>query len=160
VPARVASLLLLPVLFGGCVTSRSVQSTTWADGGGGWERPGRVEWIRETVTRTEGNPAGGAIAGAIVGGLLGNALGGHYHHDRWGRARHHGSGAGALFGAVGGAMVGAAASQGSGEDRTYELFVRFHDGGGEAFVYRGAPPFRAGEEVLLTDRGLRRWPHD
>jgi outer membrane lipoprotein SlyB len=154
---HLAALLVLPVLLGGCMTTRTVQTTTWADPEAGWERPGRVEWIRETVTRTEGDPAGGAVAGAIVGGILGSALGGHWHYDRWGHAVHHGSGPGALFGAVGGAMVGAAASQGATEDRRYEVFVRFNDGGERTFVYHGVPPLRVGDDVLLTDRGLLRW---
>jgi outer membrane lipoprotein SlyB len=154
---QLAALLLLPLLATGCTTTRTYQTTSWDEPHGGWERPGRVERVRETVTRTEGNPAGGAVAGALIGGLLGSAIGGHTHYDRWGRAYHHASGAGAVFGAVGGAMVGAAASQGSSEDRTYEVLVRFNDGGRQRFVYRGAPPFRAGDEVLLTDRGLQPW---
>jgi outer membrane lipoprotein SlyB len=153
---RTAALPLLAALLGGCMTTRTVQSTTWGEPDAGWRRQGRVEWIRETVTVTEGNPGGGAVAGAVVGGLLGSALGGHWHHDHWGHAAYHGSGAGALLGAVGGAMVGAAASQGAREDRSYEVFVRFADGGGQTFVYRGASPLRVGDDVLLTDRGLMR----
>jgi outer membrane lipoprotein SlyB len=150
------ALLLLPALAfsaGGCMTTRTTQRMTYDDARG-WERPGRVEWVRETVTRTEGNPAGGAVAGALIGGLFGSALGGHTSYDRWGRAYHHGSGVGALFGAAAGAAVGAAASQGSAEDRSYEVLVRFNDGASRVFLYRGPPPFRAGEEVLLTGRGL------
>jgi outer membrane lipoprotein SlyB len=151
---RPRHLALLPtLLMSACVTASST-TRTWGDPGGGWARTGRVESIRETIYRQEGNPAAGAVAGAVIGGLLGSTVGGHVHYDRWGNGYHHGSAAGALVGAVGGAMVGAAASQGSAEDRTYEVFVRFEDGGAETFVYRGYPPFQAGEIVTLTPQGL------
>jgi outer membrane lipoprotein SlyB len=54
-------------------------------------------------------------------------------------------------------MVGAVASQGSSEDRTYEVSVRFDDGGHETFVYSGYAPFRVGEPVQLTSSGLMRF---
>jgi outer membrane lipoprotein SlyB len=152
------ALLLVTALLGGCTTTQTTQRMMYADSRG-WERPGHVEWVRETVTRTEGNPAGGAVAGALIGGLFGSALGGHTHYDQWGRAYYHGSGVGALFGAAAGAAVGAAASSGPPvEDRNYEVFVQFNDGARRVFLYRGPPPFRAGEEVVLTDRGLERFP--
>jgi outer membrane lipoprotein SlyB len=119
-------------------------------------REGRVESVRETVRRLEGDPGRGAVAGAIVGGLLGSAIGGRTHRDRHGRVHHHGNGAGAVAGAIGGAVVGAAASQGSSEERLYEVFVRFDDGGYETFAYRDALPFGIGDPVRLTSRGLER----
>lgn len=115
-----------------------------------WVRYGRVESIRETVVHQRGDPAGGAIGGAIIGGLLGSALFGH--HGYYG---HH-SGAGAVAGAIGGAMVGAAASQGQGERRSYQVFVRFEDGGLEPFVFRDTLPFQVGEEVAFSPQGLMR----
>jgi outer membrane lipoprotein SlyB len=152
---RPIAILLLPLLSSACVMT-TTRTRTWSDpeAPATWERRGRVESVRETVQRQQGNPAGGAVAGAIVGGLLGSIIGGHTHYDRWGRAHHHGSGAGAAVGAVGGAMVGAAASQGSAEDRWYEVFVRFDDGGYESFFYRGTLPFRPSDEVILTPQGL------
>jgi outer membrane lipoprotein SlyB len=105
-----------------------------------WVRPGYVQWVREVVHREQGDPAGGALAGAIIGGLLG-------------AGRH---GPGALFGAAAGATVGAAASQGSAESRTYEVAVRFDDGGFQTFAYAGYSPFQPGEPVLMTPRGLTR----
>lgn len=157
---RLAALLVLPALLsGGCMTTRTTSRTMYADGpgGGGWERPGHVEWVRETVTQSEGNPAGGALAGALIGGIFGSAIFGHTHYDRYGYAHSHASGAGALFGAAAGAAVGAAASSGSGvEDRSYDVLVRFNDGGSRVFRYRGAPPFRPGDEVVLSGRGLER----
>lgn len=142
---HLAALLLVPALgLTGCVTT-SATTTTWGEPYGApqqsWERRGRVEQIRETVYRQQGNPAGGAVAGALVGGLLGHAI------------AHHGGG---LVGAIGGAAVGAAASQGSSEDRVYEVFVRFEDGALEPFVYRGGVPFQVGEMVKMTPQGLYR----
>src|SRR4029453_13671578 len=58
--------------------------------------------------------AAGARRGG-AGGSVGGLTGGH--------------GPAAVVGAVGGAAVGAAASQGGAEHRTYEVFVRFDDGG-------------------------------
>ena len=101
-------------------------------------RPGQVQSVQEIVQRTHGNPAGGALAGALIGGLL---FGGH------------GPGS-AAFGAAGGAAVGAAASQGSSEMRTYQVLVRFDDGGYATFDYAGYAPFQPGERVDLTPQGL------
>ena len=134
--------LVLPftLLTVGCVTT-STTSTTWTAppvAAQEWARPGRVDWIREVVHREEGNPVGGALAGAIIGGMLG------------------GRGPAAVVGAVGGAAIGAAASQGGAESRSYEVFVRYNDGGYQTFVYGGYSPFRPGEPVVLTPRGLGR----
>lgn len=156
-PRFPTALALVPaLLFSACVTT-TASSTTWGEPyQAGWVRRGRVESIRETVVRRDGNPAAGAVAGAIVGGILGSAIGGHTRYDRWGNAYYHGSESGAVVGAVGGAMVGAAASQGSPPQHAYEVFVRFEDGGHEAFVFQGALPFQVGEAVSLTPQGLVR----
>jgi len=103
-------------------------------------RQGRVEWIRQTVRETQGNPAAGAAAGAVVGGLLGGLITGHRF--------------GTLYGATTGAMIGANASQVHGEDITYDVAVRLDDGETRIFGYRGYPPFRPGESVGVTERGL------
>jgi len=148
--------LLAPALLSACVAA-STTTRTWGDPqGGGYARAGRVESIRETVHRWQGDPAAGAAAGAVVGGLLGAALGGHGWYDRWGRYHHRGSAGGAVVGAVGGAAVGAAASQGSGEERTYEVVVRFDDGGYQTFAFQGGVPFQVGEVVVLGPQGLAR----
>src|SRR5688500_7716733 len=108
----VRAFTLLTVLFtvlagSGCV-AHTASSTTWvAPAPTEWARPGRVEWIRETVHREHGDPAGGAVAGALIGGLL-------FGSD----------GPSTVVGMLGGAAVGAAASQGSAEHRQYEVFVR------------------------------------
>ena len=154
--AHIAAALLVPaVLSSACVTTTTT-TRTWGPETAGWVRYGRVESIRETVRRQEGDPGAGAVAGAVVGGLLGSVLGGHAHYGRWGRGYYHPSLAGAAVGAVGGAMVGAAASQGGGEARHYEVFVRFDDGGLERFVFEGGAPFRVGDPVNLTAEGLAR----
>ncbi|HVZ89186.1 MAG TPA: hypothetical protein VHG72_19620, partial [Polyangia bacterium] len=59
-------------------------------------------------------------------------------------------------GAAGGAAVGAAASQGASEQRTYQVVVRFDDGAYGEFVYAGYSPFRPGERVVVTPNGLAR----
>ncbi len=150
-------LLLLPVLLSGCVTTTR-RTTSWGEPSyGEGPRYGHVERVTESVRREEGDPGAGAVAGALIGGLLGSAFGGHTHFDRWGNAYHHGSAAGALAGAVGGAAVGAAASQGRGEERSYEVLVRFDDGGYQSFVFPDYLPFGVGDPVALTARGLERW---
>jgi outer membrane lipoprotein SlyB len=154
---RTAALALAPLLaLSACVTT-STTTRTWGDPyGGGWQRTGYVQTVQENVTRTQGNPAGGAVAGALIGGVLGSMLGGHTHYDAWGNAYHHASGAGAVVGALGGAAVGAAASQGGSEERWYEVFVQFDDGGQERYTYRGYSPFQPGEPVVATPEGLAR----
>lgn len=145
---KFAALLLAPaLLLQGCVTY-STRTRTWGNAyaeddrsAQRWERFGRVEQVRETAVRQQGDPAGGAVAGAIIGGVLGHAI--------FGRG-------GGLVGAVGGAAVGANASQGHAEERYYEVLVRFDDGGQETFTFQGALPFRPGDDVRLTPRGLQR----
>jgi outer membrane lipoprotein SlyB len=147
-PRALALLAFTAALSSACVTTTTT-ATTWGDPGveGGWARPGRVERIREVVQRQQGDPGAGAVAGAILGGLFGSAIGGPYHAN----------GAAAFAGAMGGAMIGAAASaSATGETRSYEVLVRFDDGGAETFVYRDALPFQVGEPVQLTPQGLVR----
>ncbi len=140
---RSAALALPALLLSACVTT-STTTRTWGEPyGQGWARYGRVESIRETVQRQQGDPGGGAVAGAIIGGLLGNAMSG-------------GHGGATVAGAIGGAMVGSAASQGAAEQRLYEVHVRFDDGALETFVYQNVLPFRVGEPVVLTANGLDR----
>jgi outer membrane lipoprotein SlyB len=140
--AASASLLL-----GGCVTAVT-RTRTWGEPAyaqpqqQGWERYGRVERIRETVQEVRGNPAGGAVAGAIVGSVIGSAADGHGH------------GPGGLIGAIAGGILGAAASEGHEEHRTYEVVVRFEDGGLERFYFQEQLPYQVGDEVVLTPRGL------
>jgi outer membrane lipoprotein SlyB len=140
--ARLAALALLPALMlSGCVAT-TTRTQTWSSDpyGQEWARYGRVESIRETVRSQQGDPGAGAVAGAIIGGLL---FGGH-------------NPAQTIFGMGAGAMVGAAASSGSAEDRYYEIFVRFDDGAVERYVYQNVLPFRVGDPVVLSSQGLSR----
>ncbi|HEY6035558.1 MAG TPA: hypothetical protein VIV58_14895 [Kofleriaceae bacterium] len=121
-----------------CATT-STTTTTWTEPAGAWARSGHVESVREVVQRVRGNPVGGALAGALIGGLL-----------------FHGHGPATLFGAATGAAIGAAASQGSGESRTYQVLVRFDDGDYGMFAFGAAPPFAPGDRVVLTPQGLSR----
>jgi outer membrane lipoprotein SlyB len=131
---RATLCCLLPALSiaAGCYTT-STTTTTWTS-----PPPplsGQVEAVTETVRRVEGNPAGGAITGAIIGGLAAPR--------RW---------VGALFGAA----VGGAVSQGSSESRWYDVLVRFDDGTRRVFRYGGASPFAPGDRVLLASNQLSR----
>jgi outer membrane lipoprotein SlyB len=134
--APIASALLLALV---AVAPACATTTTWVQPppGAVWIRPGYVESVQEIVQRVEGNPAGGALAGALIGGFL-----------------FGGRGPGALFGAASGAAIGAAASRGSAERHTFQVLVRFDDGAYGMFVYAGVAPFRPGDPVALTPRGL------
>jgi outer membrane lipoprotein SlyB len=138
---RVALMILPALLLGGCVTT-TYRSQTWSQDpyAAQWARNGWVESVRENVRTQQGDPGTGAVAGAIIGGLL---FGG-YHPVQ------------TVAGMVGGAMVGAAASQGGPEERSYEVFVRFDDGALERYVYQNVLPFRVGDPVVLTAQGLSR----
>lgn len=141
-PSVFASVFCFSSLLGvGCATT-STTSTTWRAEPQpvvSWARPGTIESVQEIVRRVEGDPARGALAGALIGGFL-------FH-------RH---GPATLFGMAGGAALGAAASQGSAESRTYQVLVRFDDGNYGMFVYGGYCPFRPGEPVVLTAQGLTK----
>jgi outer membrane lipoprotein SlyB len=133
-------LVSLVALAPACATTTTT-STTWTDPSAAVVgRTGSVQAVQEIVQRTEGNPGAGAVAGALIGGFL---FGG-------------GRGPAAVAGAVGGAAVGAAASSGAAEQRTYQVIVRFDDGGYGEFVYGGFSPFRPGERVAVTPSGLAR----
>lgn len=130
------ALTLLVTVSTACATTTA---TTWTDpAAAGYGRAGWVDSVQEIVQRTQGNPGAGALAGALIGGLL---FGG-------------GRGPAAVAGAIGGAAVGAAASQGATEQRSYQIVVRFDDGGYGTFVYAGYSPFRPGERVVVTPEGL------
>jgi outer membrane lipoprotein SlyB len=137
-PRTLSLALLFTLGLGGCYATTTT-ATTYAAPEPEWARPGYVQWIREVVDRREGNPAGGAVAGAIIGGLL-------FGHNA----------PSTIVGAAAGAAVGAAASQGSSESRRYEVAVRFDDGAFQTFIYPNGSPFRPGEPVMLTPRGLYR----
>jgi outer membrane lipoprotein SlyB len=134
-----ASLFSLTI---GCATTTTSSRVVYDPNAPGYgPRTGTVESVQEVVQRVQGNPVGGALAGGLIGGLL-----------------FHGRGPATVVGAAGGAAVGAAASQGSAERRTYQVVVRFDDGAYGMFAYGGYSPFAPGEPVVLTPQGLaRRW---
>lgn len=137
-PLHLAVVLLVTVSTA-CATT-STTSTTWTDPAvAGYGRAGWVQSVQEIVQRTEGNSGAGAVAGALIGGFL-----------------FGGRGPAAVAGAIGGAAVGAAASQGGSEQRTYQILVRFDDGGYGTFAYLAYAPFRPGERVVVTPDGLAR----
>jgi len=133
---RAIIFLVLIATLPACATT-STTETAWDEGQPEWVRYGTVTTVREVVERREGEPVAGAMAGALIGGILGG-----------------GRGPGALFGAASGAAIGAAASSGSEERRSYQVWVRFQDGTYQAFWYANYSPFRPGDAVALTPRGL------
>jgi outer membrane lipoprotein SlyB len=136
-PVLLRVTTVLAALLAGCATTETTVSS-WGDPYAA-PRTGIVQTVQEVVQTTHGNPAGGAVAGALIGGFL------------FGGPRGP-----SLLGAVGGAAVGAAASQ-SSQTRSYQVVVRFDDDGSfGAFVYRDYSPFRPGEPVVLTPQGLMR----
>jgi outer membrane lipoprotein SlyB len=144
---RLAAIFLVPALLGtGCVGVSST-TRTWS------EQPaqpapavqeqvwyGRVTQVRETIHQYAGDPVAGAFAGAAIGALFGEVLSGG-----------HGGG---FYGAMTGAMIGADASRGYGERRLYEITVRYDEGSLRTYVYEGQAPFRVGDDVVLSSRGL------
>jgi outer membrane lipoprotein SlyB len=148
----IAAGLLASVALGGCATTTTTTATWTAPPAPARYAPapppplrpalpqvGRVEAVKEIVRRREGNPGAGAVLGAAIGGLL--------FHWPWPAA---------IAGAAGGAAIGAAASQGGQESRTYQVLVRFYDGTYGSFFYGGYSPFWPGEPVVLTPQGLAR----
>ena len=132
-----AAMLLLPACYTASSYSREVGA---APPPRPWYRDGTVESVREVVRRTEGNPAAGAVVGSAIGALIGGSL------------TH--SGGGLAVGAIGGAATGAAASSGRSEERYYVLAVRFDDGTRGQISYWDPPPWRPGDRVRQTRRGL------
>jgi outer membrane lipoprotein SlyB len=132
-----APLLVLSSLIPACATT-SVE--TQPEPQGDWVMYGQVESIRATDHYAHGDPGSGAVAGAVIGGVLGTALGGR--------------GLGTFIGATQGAIIGAHSSQGGYAGRTFEVFVRFEDGGVRRFVFENQVPFRRGEYVVWTPQGL------
>jgi len=128
-----ARQLIALVLIGafGCATTSTTERVWSRDEAG---RTGNVESVRETVQRVQGDPGAGALFGAVIGGIL-------FH--------------GRPLGVVSGAAVGAAASQGSSEHHSYDVFVRFDDGRGLVFRYEDFVPFAPGTRVVLTQEGLQ-----
>jgi outer membrane lipoprotein SlyB len=118
----------------GCATTSRTTTTTSiprADIG----KTGQVVAVHQTVERVQGNPVGGALAGGVIGGI-------GFRNS--------------AVGAVAGAATGAALSRGSSERRAYQVDVQFDDGTVGRFDYVDYSPFRPGDRVMITSRGLAR----
>ena len=105
-------------------------------------RPATIESIRQVVEH-KNKPTGlGMIAGGLIGGGLGSLIGG-------------GSGrtAATILGAVGGGYVGHNLEQ-SETQVVYEISVKYDNGTWGTVRQTSSPPFRIGDRVLVTDRGL------
>jgi outer membrane lipoprotein SlyB len=142
---RLATFLLPALLFTGCVGVQS-STRTWSEPGTAPQDErvwyGRVAQISETVEAYRGDPVAGAAAGAVIGGVLGSAM-----------TQGHGGG---LFGAMAGAMIGADASRGGETRWFYDVTVRYDEGSLRTYRYEGQVPFRVGDQVMLSARGLSR----
>lgn len=105
-------------------------------------RPATIESIREVVQQNN-NPSGlGLIGGALIGGGLGSLIGG-------------GSGrtAATVLGAVGGGFLGNRIEK-SKTQMVYDIAVRYDDRSWGTIHQSAPPPFKVGDRVLVTDRGL------
>jgi len=130
---KILSLLTAAALAGGCYSeSQSVRSYSAEPA---VAQTGQVVNVTEIVNRREGHPVAGAAAGALLGGAI-----------------FHSAGA-----AVVGGGLGALASSGHGERRTYEVTVRFDNGEMGRFDYADWAPFRPGDRVVLQGNELARF---
>lgn len=105
-------------------------------------RPATIESIRQVVEHKSAPSGLGVIAGGLIGGGLGSLIGG-------------GSGrtAATILGAVGGGYVGHNLEK-SETQVVYEISVKYDDGTWGTVRQTSSPPFRIGDRVLVTDRGL------
>jgi outer membrane lipoprotein SlyB len=145
---RLATFLLPALLTTGCVGVQTTTRTLSDQPGQDEQREqvwyGRVVTISETVEDYRGDPAAGAVAGAVVGGVLGSAM------------THGHGGGGGLVGMLAGAMIGANASSGGERYWFYDVTVRYDDGSLRTYRYSGQVPFRVGDAVFFSSRGLSR----
>ena len=105
-------------------------------------RPATIESIRQVVEHKNAPSGLGLIAGGLIGGGLGSLIGG-------------GSGrtAATILGAVGGGYVGHNLEK-SETQVVYEISVKYDNGTWGTIRQTSSPPFRIGDRVLVTDRGL------
>lgn len=105
-------------------------------------RPATVESIRQVVEKKEGNSPWGMLAGGLIGGGLGSLVGGG-----------NGRTAATIVGALGGGYVGHKVEN-SQTQVVYEIGVKYDNGTWGTIRQTASPPFRIGDRVLVTDRGL------
>jgi outer membrane lipoprotein SlyB len=105
-------------------------------------RPATVESIREIVQQKSNSSPLGMIAGGLIGGGIGSLFGA-------GRGRT----AATIVGALGGGYIGHNLEK-SQTEMIYEIAVKYDDGTWGTIRQSSSPPFRIGDRVLVTDRGL------
>jgi outer membrane lipoprotein SlyB len=134
---RLVDLGLVAALAQGCATSHTYSRTEdESQEPAAQTRYGRVQTVREEVRRVDSEPAEDALSGAFIGASIGA-----YRPAM-------------LFGSAGGNTLGAFATDDRTEARRFDVTVRFDDGSFQTFSYNGYSPFRPGEPVVLTPRGL------
>jgi outer membrane lipoprotein SlyB len=105
-------------------------------------RPATIESIREVVEHKNNSSPLGMIAGGLIGGGLGSLVGG-------GTGRTVAT----IVGAVGGGYVGNNIEK-SQTQTVYEISIKYDNGTWGTVRQSAYPPFRIGDRVLVTDRGL------
>jgi outer membrane lipoprotein SlyB len=105
-------------------------------------RPATVESIREVVQQKSNSSPLGMIAGGLIGGGIGSLFG-----------AGNGRTAATIVGALGGGYIGNNLEK-SQTQMIYEIAVKYDDGTWGTIRQSSSPPFRIGDRVLVTDRGL------
>jgi outer membrane lipoprotein SlyB len=105
-------------------------------------RSATVESIREVVQQKSNSSPLGMIAGGLIGGGIGSLFGGG-----------NGRTAATIVGALGGGYIGHNLEK-SQTQMVYEIAVKYDDGTWGTIRQSSSPPFRIGDRVLVTDRGV------
>jgi outer membrane lipoprotein SlyB len=105
-------------------------------------RPATVESIREIVQQKSNSSSLGMIAGGLIGGGIGSLFG-----------AGNGRTAATIVGALGGGYIGHNLEK-SQTQMVYEIAVKYDDGTWGTIRQSSSPPFKVGDRVLVTDRGL------
>jgi len=103
---------------------------------------GVVQSVRAVGHQGQGSGVG-AVAGGVVGGALGNQIG-----------RGRGRNAATVVGVLGGAVAGHEIEKSQRSYTTYEISVRFDDGGYRTFAQDAPPPWRQGDRVRMINGTL------
>lgn len=100
---------------------------------------GRIESIREVVTRGESTGLG-VVGGAVVGGAIGNQVGA-------GRGKDLAT----VAGAVGGAVAGNEIEKRAKSTKSYAITIRLDDGSSRVINDANPPMWRPGDQVKVTN---------
>lgn len=106
---------------------------------------GRIESVREIVTRGEGSGVG-VVGGAVVGGALGHQVGSGRGQDL-----------ATVAGAVGGAVAGNEIEKRVKSTRSYAITVRLDDGSSRMINETSPPTWRPGDQVRLTNGTIQSY---